>query len=85
MNNILHLFIAAMVLLIFPQVNFGQAPNLGATSGFALFTPAAAFNNSGTSVVTGDVGTVSGAFNAFPTGTLIGLKYFRCNFGYTSH
>jgi hypothetical protein len=75
MKNILHLFIASMVLLVFPQVNFGQAPNLGATSGFALFTPVAAFNNSGTSVVTGDVGTVSGAFNAFPTGTLIGLKH----------
>ncbi len=64
--------ITAVTLLSFPKVNFGQAPDLGATSGFALFTAVGAITNTGATYVTGDVGTNDGAFNAFPPGTLIG-------------
>jgi hypothetical protein len=73
-RNLLIFFIAAFTVLI-SDVMFGQAPNLGTTSGFALFTAVGAFNNDGESVVTGNVGTNAGAFNAFPPGTLVGTKH----------
>lgn len=73
MNPKLYHIILTGIVLIMPKINYGQAPNLGATSNFALFTAAGAFNNVGAStVVTGDVGTNVGAFNAFPPGVLIG-------------
>jgi hypothetical protein len=54
----------------------GQAPNLGATIDFALFTASGAFNNVGAStVVTGNAGTNVGAFNAFPPGILNGSSH----------
>jgi len=66
--------LTAVILLVIPTLNFAQAPNLGAASSFALFTAVGAFNNTGASNVTGDVGTNVGAFNAFPPGTLVGQK-----------
>jgi hypothetical protein len=75
MKRTLLFFIAAITLLAFPKINFGQTPNLGTAGNFALFTAAGAFNCTGASVVTGDVGTAEGAFNAFPPGTLIGVKH----------
>ena len=63
----------AVILLLLPNVNFGQAPTLGTSSTYALFTAVGAFNNIGaTTTVTGDVGTNVGAFNAFPPGILVG-------------
>lgn len=47
-------------------------PDLGSAATYALFTSAGAFNVTGAAVVTGDVGTQTGAFNAFPPGTVIG-------------
>ena len=68
--------LTAVILLLMPNLNFGQAPNLGTASSFALFTAAGAFNNTGAgTTVTGDVGTNVGAFNAFPLGTLIGTRH----------
>ena len=72
MKRKLLLILTAATLLLFPNANFGQAPDLGAASGFALFTAAGAFNSTGASSVTGDVGTNAGAFSAFPPGTLYG-------------
>ena len=70
--NVLTLFF----LFLIPTINFGQTPDLGATSSFALFTGNGAFNELGTSsTVVGDVGTNVGAFNAFPPGALTGDKY----------
>jgi hypothetical protein len=63
--------ITAFTLLSFPKVNFGQAPDLGAASGFALFTAVGAFTNTGATYVTGDIGTNAGAFD-FTGGTLVG-------------
>lgn len=62
----------ASCLLSLPGVGFGQAPNLGTAASFALFTANGAVSNTGASVVTGDVGTNVGAFNAFPPGTVVG-------------
>lgn len=69
--------VAAVMLLLLPNVNYGQdAPDLGTTSTYALFTAVGAFSNTGaTTTVTGDVGTNAGAFNAFPPGILIGEKH----------
>lgn len=52
-------------ILLFPKVNFGQAPNLGTTSNFALFTTVGAINISGVSQLTGDIGTNSGSTTVF--------------------
>lgn len=65
-----------IILFLIQNYIFGQAPNLGVGSGFALFTASGAFDNMGSAtVVTGDVGTNGGAFSAFPPGTLIGQKH----------
>lgn len=69
--------LTAAFLFLVLNVTIGQTkPELGATSGFALFTAGGAFSEVGTnSTVTGDVGTNAGAFAAFPPGTLNGTKF----------
>jgi hypothetical protein len=67
--------LTGIIWFLMQNVAFGQAPTLGTTSTFALFTAVGAFTNDGASVVTGDVGTNVGAFTAFPPGTLVGLKH----------
>jgi len=58
MKNKLLLFIAIVILLSFPVINFAQAPNLGAASSFAVFTAVGAITNSETTNITGDIGTM---------------------------
>ena len=70
-KQLLHV-LTAVILFLMPNVNYGQAPTLGTTSNFAIFTAAGAFSNVGASTVTGDVGTGAGAFTGFPPGTLVG-------------
>lgn len=53
-----------------PNALFGQAPDLGAASTFALFTAAGSFNGDPGSSITGDIGTNVGAFT--PPGFLVG-------------
>ncbi len=73
MQRKLLLILTSGILYALQSVSFGQAPpNLGTASSFALFTAVGAINNTGTSVVTGDIGTNSGAFNGFPPGTIVG-------------
>jgi hypothetical protein len=78
MKNKLLIVVMAVALVIMPTISFGQtSPDLGVASGFALFTAGGAFNNTGASIITGDVGTKVGAFAGFGTpvgspGTLIG-------------
>lgn len=67
--------ISIVFFCLSPFFNFGQAPNLGTTSNFALFTASGAFGNTGNTVVTGDVGANVGAFTAFPPGILVGQKH----------
>ncbi|MBA4410527.1 MAG: hypothetical protein C0397_14030 [Odoribacter sp.] len=74
MKKKLHNVFLALALILLPTVIFAQAaPNLGAASGFALFTADGAFTNTGTSIVTGDVGTNAGAYT--PPGTLNGQSH----------
>lgn len=63
---------STLVVLSFPIENFGQAPNLGSASNFALFTAVGAFENTGATNITGDIGTNAGAFTGFPPGTIVG-------------
>ena len=60
------------VLFLIPNTIFGQVPNLGAASSFALFTAAGAFSNTGATAVNGDIGTDAGAFTGFPPGVVNG-------------
>ena len=66
------ILLVAAVLFLMPKINFGQAPDLGHASSFALFTATGAFTNTGTTTITGDIGTNAGAFTGFPPGTVIG-------------
>ncbi len=74
-KKLLHL--TSVLLFLVLNTAVGQTmPELGSTSGFALFTAGGAFNEFGTaSTVTGDVSTNVGAFTAFPPGTLHGNKF----------
>jgi len=75
MKNYRFTLLAFLSLLIFPFLGWAQ-PDLGSSSGFALFTASGAFNALGAStVVVGDVGTNVGAFSAFPPGTLVGQRH----------
>lgn len=72
MKSFLIIATAILTLLLTPDTTFGQAPDLGTTSSFAMFTAVGAFSNDGATVVTGDIGTDVGAFTGFPPGIVIG-------------
>ncbi len=72
MKGNLLLIVTGLMLLFFPNTNFGQAPDLGAASSFALFTSAGALNNLGPTIINGDVGTNTGPLTGFPPGTVNG-------------
>ena len=54
-----------VLLLLIPFVNYGQAPNLGTAANFVLFTTVGAVTNTGTSHLTGNVGSNSGSSTGF--------------------
>ena len=58
MRSIL-LIMATALLFTLPNIHFAQAPNLGAATGFAIFTGEGAFINAGTANITGDAGTAN--------------------------
>jgi hypothetical protein len=63
-TKLLHI-VAAVTLLSFPAVYFGQAPTLGSTAGFVLFSSNGALTNTGMSHLTGHVGTNNGSSTTF--------------------
>ncbi|HOZ52686.1 MAG TPA: ice-binding family protein [Chitinophagaceae bacterium] len=75
MKKAILLFMNTMGLAILSMNAVAQAPNLGASASFALFTSAGAFTNTGASIITGDIGTHVGALTGFPPGTLIGQDF----------
>jgi hypothetical protein len=66
-----------LMLLLMPSAIFAQAPDLGAASSFAVFTGIGAFNNDGTTMITGDIGTNIGPFAGFPPGTVEGTIHVQ--------
>lgn len=57
--------LTAVILFLIPNVNFGQAPNLGTAADFVLFSTNGAVSHSGISQLTGNVGTNNGSCTAF--------------------
>lgn len=72
MKNIVLNLSMLLLLLSIPFIQFAQAPALGRVATFALFTSAGAFSNTGTSTISGDIGTHAGALTGFPPGTISG-------------
>ena len=65
-TRLLNVLIAIVVFLI-PTANFGQAPDLGAGYGFALFTITGGIKNVGVTHITGDIGSNAGGFTGNPS------------------
>jgi hypothetical protein len=65
MRNSIKIYLIVIVLLTFPRLFFGQSLNIGTISNFAIFTGNGAVSNSGTSNVTGDIGSDIGAVSGF--------------------
>jgi ice-binding like protein/type IX secretion system substrate protein len=65
MKKTLSTFLAAAFLLSTPTIIFGQAPNLGTTANFVVFSTDGAVTNTGISHLTGKVGTNNGSNTGF--------------------
>lgn len=57
--------LTAVILLLIPHFNIAQAPTLGTTANFVLFSTNGSVSNSGISQLTGNVGTNSGSSTGF--------------------
>lgn len=64
--------LAMAIVLSLPNTQFGQSPNLGAATSFAIFTSVGAVSNGGATQIIGDLGTDLGAFTGFPPGIIYG-------------
>lgn len=65
--------LAAGLLFLLPGKSFGQAPDLGSTANFALFTTVGAITNTGITHITGDIGSNSAGSTGF--GNIDGTMY----------
>jgi hypothetical protein len=59
------LFSIVAAALLFPCIIFGQAPTMGSTINYVLFTSSGAVGNTGISHITGDIGTHVGDITLF--------------------
>jgi hypothetical protein len=65
-NNLQYsILLTLSAITCLPSINFAQAPDLGATANFVLFSTNGAVSNTGISQLTGNVGTNNGASTAF--------------------
>jgi len=65
MKNKFLLFTALLALLSVPKINYGQAPSLGSTANYVLFSTNGSLANTATSTFTGDIGTNNGTASNF--------------------
>ena len=65
MKSILTLIQLVAIIFSCQTLSFSQAPNLGSTTDFVLFTTVGAVTNTGISHLTGNVGTNSGSITGF--------------------
>ena len=72
MTNKLTCVLAAFILFLFPNLIYAQ-PGLGTAANFAVFTGVGAINNTGATVINGDVGYNVGSLTGFPPGTVNGV------------
>ncbi|MEO5581669.1 MAG: ice-binding family protein, partial [Saprospiraceae bacterium] len=59
------IYASRLSLTPFPFLSPGQAPGLGIIADFALYTTAGAIDNTGISIITGDIGTNVGAVTGY--------------------
>jgi hypothetical protein len=59
------------IVFTFPIATFAQLPNLGTAENFAMFTTIGALGSTGTSTITGDIGTNGGAISGFGAPTVV--------------
>ncbi|MBU2018239.1 MAG: DUF3494 domain-containing protein [Bacteroidetes bacterium] len=72
--NIERLFCFLIIIVaLFTSVNssFSQSPNLGSAEDFAIFTTVGALGNTGTSNISGNIGTGGGAISGFDSPTIV--------------
>jgi hypothetical protein len=72
-NNLTSFLVTVVTIITFPHFIFAQAPNLGTVANFVLFTTTGAVSSTGISIITGNVGSGTGAITGF--GGLNGLIY----------
>jgi len=65
MKKKINLILSAVLLFIIPTTLFGQAPNLGTSADFVLYTTDGSVSNTGISQLTGKVGTNNGSSTGF--------------------
>lgn len=65
MKNKLLCFVTFALFYVVPINNFAQAPNLGSSAKYILFTSGGAITNTGFSLLTGNVGSNNGATTGF--------------------
>jgi hypothetical protein len=65
MKTKLLITLTAVILFLIPNVNFAQAPDLGAAANFVLFSTDGAVSNTGISQLTGNIGTNNGSSTNF--------------------
>ncbi len=69
--KLLQFIFVTIILLITPLISSAQLPNLGTAADFAIFTTAGALDNTGTSNITGNIGTNLGAITGFGAPTVV--------------
>lgn len=69
--QLLQFISAILIAFITPMSTFAQLPNLGTAKDFAVFTTIGALGNTGTSNITGDIGTNDGALSGFGAPTVV--------------
>jgi hypothetical protein len=72
-NNLTSFIVTVGTILTLPCFISAQAPNLGTSANFVLFTTTGAVSSTGVSTITGNVGSGTGAITGF--GGLNGLIY----------
>lgn len=73
--------IYTLLLLLSINITFSQCvPNFGSASKYALFTVSGAIGNTGTSLISGDLGTNIGAINGFESPTIVNGDLYISDF-----
>lgn len=75
MKGKINLILVIAVQFLFPKIDFAQAPSLGSTSTFSIFTAVGDIDILGTSTVFGDVGTDVGAYTKSASSTIFGVVH----------
>lgn len=69
--KLLKFIIAILIAFNASMITFAQLPNLGTAKNFAVFTTIGALGNTGTSNITGNIGTNDGATSGFGAPTVV--------------